>query len=96
MIPVSPLPTNDHSQSSLPGGAIAGGIAGGFVLALLITTFFLLRRRQCMAARFPELAATPVGPQELQECWIRELHDPKTVPELPPSAPHELDGLPIE
>ena len=82
-----------HSQSTLPVGAIAGGIVGGFVLVFLIAMFFLLRKRQRMVAppQLPEVSAS-VESQELQEHGLSELHDPRSVFELP-SPPIELDSL---
>lgn len=52
------LPTNNYSQSRPFVGAIAGSIAGGFVLVLFITAFFLLRRRRRMVAP-PQLPEMP-------------------------------------
>ena len=85
MTAVTALATNDHSQSSIPVGAISGGIIGGFILTLSIAVFFLLRRRQRMVAppQLPQMSAS-VETQELQECGLYELHDPRNVSELPP------------
>ena len=90
---VSPWPTNDYSQSRLPVGAIAGVIAGGIVggFVLLITVWFILRRRQYLMT-LPKLhEMAPTETQELQECALYELHDPSNVHELP-SLPIELYG----
>ena len=80
--PVITLPANDHSQSRLPVGAIAGGIVGSFVVILLLAEFFRRRRRR--------MAVPPQPPQELQGCGIYELHDWGNIFELP-SSPIELN-----
>ena len=76
--------TNDHSPNSPPVGAIAGGSVAGFILALLIIAFFLLRRRQRMVALSQPLSEPPPNLVELQGLQEDSLH------ELP-SAPIELD-----
>lgn len=55
-------------------------IVGGFVLVFLIAVFFLLRRRQRMAAQ-PQLVEISANtePHETQECGLYELHDPRIV-----------------
>ena len=74
------------TQSRLPVGAIAGGIVGSIVgsivFVLFIAMVFLLRRRQHRLAEPPEMSAS-AEPQEMQDCRLHELHDPKHVPELP-------------
>ena len=86
---VPTLPTNDYPHGGLPVGAIAGGILGGFVL--LIAGFFIFRRRQHKMA-LPKLhEMAPTETQELPECALYELHDPRNVTELP-SLPIELCG----
>ena len=74
-------------QSRLLGGAIASGIV---VLVLLIAVTILLRRRQQRMMEIPEMTAS-TEPQEVQDCGIQELHDPKHVPELL-TLPIELCG----
>lgn len=85
---------NEHAQDRLSVGAIAGAIAGGIVgsivFVLFIAVVFLLRRRQHRMAKPPEMPAF-AEPQEMQDCRLHELHDPKHVPELP-TLPIELDG----
>ena len=83
----TPIEENEHTQSRLPVGAIAGGIVGSIVFVLFIVVVFLLRRRQ---QRMVEIPAS-IEPQEMQDCRLHELHDPKHVPELP-TLPIELDG----
>ena len=78
------------TQSSLLVGAIAGGIVGSIVFVLFIAVVFLLRRRQHRIAEPPEMSAS-AEPQEMQDCRLYELHDPKHVPELP-TLPIELGG----
>ena len=80
---------NEHTQSGLPVGAIAGGIVGSIVFVLLIALVFLLKRQHHMAEP-PEMSAS-AEPQEMQDYRPHELHDPKHVPELP-THPIELDG----
>ena len=75
------------TQSRLPVGAIAGGIVGSIVFVLFIAVVFFLKRRQ---QRMVEMPAS-IEPQEVQDCGLHELHDPKHVPELP-TLPIELDG----
>ena len=69
---------NEHTQSRLSVGAIAGGIVGSIVFVLFLAVVFLLRRRQQRMV-------------EMQDCRLHELHDSKHVPELP-TLPIELDG----
>ena len=85
--PITKLQNNEQMQSRLLGGAIAGGIV---VLVLFIAAAFLLRRRQQRMVEIPEMPAS-TEPQEVQDCGIQELHDPKHVPELP-TLPIELYG----
>ena len=85
--PITKLQNNEHMQSRLLGGAIAGGIV---VFVLFIAAAFLLRRRQQRMVEIPEMTAF-IEPQEMQDCGIHELHDPKHVPELP-TLPIELCG----
>ena len=85
--PITKLQNNEHMQSWLPVGAIAGGIV---VFVLFITVTFLLRRRQQRMVEIPEMTAS-IEPQEVQDCGIQELHDPKHIPELP-TLPIELCG----
>ena len=86
------LPTNNHLQSRVLVGAIVGGIIGGLVL---IAAIFLLWRRLRIVAP-PHTsdvpASTDISPQEVQDSGLYELHDSKTVPELPSAVP-ELPGL---
>ena len=88
--PTTTNQANDYSQSRLPVGIMAGAIVGGLVL--LTAGFFLLWRRQRMAAslQLPEMPSS-TEPQELQECGLYELDDFRNVPELP-SLPTELDS----
>ena len=69
-------PAYNHRQNSPLVGAIAGGSVAGFILALLIITFFLLRRRQRMV-ELPqpssELPLNTFEPQELQGNRLYEL-----------------------
>ena len=88
--PITMLHENEHTQSRLPVGAIAGGIVGSIVFVLFIALVFLLKRRQHHMAEPPEMSAS-AEPQEMQDCRLHELHDPKHVPELP-TLPIELDG----
>ena len=81
---------NEHTQGRLSVGAIAGGIVGSIVFVLFIALVFLLRRRQHRMAEPPEMSAS-AEPQEMQDCRLHELHDPKHAPELP-TLPIELDG----
>ena len=85
--PITKLQNNEHMQSRLLGGAIAGGIV---VFVLFIAIAFPLRRRQQRMVEIPEMSAS-IEPQEVQDCGIQELHDPKHVPELP-TLPIELYG----
>ena len=85
--PITKLQNNEHMQSRLLGGAIAGGIV---VFVLFIAAAFLLRRRQQRMVEILEMTAS-IEPQEVQDCGIQELHDPKHVPELP-TLPIELCG----
>ena len=87
--PITKLQENEHTQSGLPVGAIAGGIFGSIVFVLFIAVVFTLRRQHRMAEP-PEMSAS-AEPQEMQDCRLHELHDPKHVPELP-TLPIELDG----
>ena len=75
------------TQSRLLVGAIAGGIVGSIVFVLFIAVVFLLRRQQQRMVEIPEMPAS-IEPQEVQDCRLHELHDPKHV--------HELPTLPIE
>ena len=92
---VPTLLPNEYSQSGLPPGAIAGAIGGGIFggLVLLIAVFFIMRRLHHMTMmtlpKLHEMASTET--QELPECALYELHDPRNVSELP-SLPTELDG----
>ena len=70
---------DEHTQGRLPVGAIAGGIV---VFVLFIAAAFLLRRRQQRMVEIPEMSAS-IKLQEMQDCGIHELHDPKHVPKLP-------------
>ena len=88
--PITKLQENEHTQSGLPVGANAGGIVGSIVFVLFIAVVFLLRRRQQRMVEIPEMPAS-IEPQEIQDCRLHELHDPKHVPELP-TLPIELDG----
>ena len=83
-------PRGGEHKGRLPVGAIAGGIFGSIVFALFIAATFLLRRRQQRMVEIPEMTAS-IEPQEVQDCGIQELHDPKHVPELP-TLPIELCG----
>ena len=83
-------PRGGENKGRLPVGAIAGGIFGSIVFALFIAATFLLRRRQQRMVEIPEMTAS-IEPQEVQDCGIQELHDPKHVPELP-TLPIELCG----
>ena len=85
--PITKLQNNEHMQSRLLGGAIAGGIV---VFVLFIAAAFLLRRRQQRMVEIPEMPAS-IEPQEVQDCRLHELHNPKHVPELQ-TLPIELDG----
>ena len=87
--PITKLQENEHTQSRLPVGAIAGGIVGSIVFLLFIAVVFLLKRRQQRMVEIPEMPAS-IEPQEVQDCRLYELHDPKHVPELP-THPIELD-----
>ena len=86
-IPITKLQNNERMQSRLLGGAIAGGIV---VFVLFIAAASLLRRREQRMVEIPEMTAS-IELQEMQDCGIHELHDPKHVPELP-THPIELDG----
>ena len=88
--PVAGPRAGEHTQGRLPVGAIAGGIFGSIVFALFIAVTFLLRRRQPRMVEISEMTAS-IEPQEVQDCGIQELHDPKHVPELP-TLPIELCG----
>lgn len=79
--PATALPTNDHSESRVPTGAITGGIVGFFVLVLLIAGFFFLRRRQRMAVQ-------PQPPTELECITVKELETQP--PELQENGLYEL------
>ena len=85
--PIAGLRGDEHTQGRLPVGAIAGGIV---VFVLFIAAAFLLRRRQQRMVEIPEMTAS-IELQEMQDCGIHELHDPKQVPELP-TLPIELYG----
>ena len=89
--PITILQNNEHMQSRLLGGAIAGAIAGVIVVfVLFIAAAFSLRRRQQRMVEIPEIPAS-IEPQEMRDCGVHELHDPKHVPELP-TLPIELYG----
>ena len=88
--PITKFQENEHTQSRLPVGTIAGGIVGSIVFVLFIALVFFLKRRQHRMAEPPEMSAS-AEPQEMQDCRLHELHDPKHVPELP-TLPIELDG----
>ena len=77
----TPIEENKHTQSRLPVGATACGIVGSIVFVLFIAVVFILRRRQHRMAEPPEMSAS-AEPQEMQDCGLHELHDPKNVPEL--------------
>ena len=85
--PITKLQNNEQMQSRLLGGAIASSIV---VLVLFIAVTFLLRKRQRRMVEIPEMTAS-IELQEMQDCGIQELHDPKHVPELP-TLPIELYG----
>ena len=85
--PITKLQNNEQMQSRLLGGAIASSIV---VLVLFIAVTFLLRKRQQRMVEIPEMTAS-IELQEMQDCGIQELHDPKHVPELP-TLPIELYG----
>ena len=93
MTPVMTLPTDDHPESKLPAGAIAGSIVGGVVLVLLLITGFIILWRRRRAAAKPQLFEISAikEPQEVQDCALHEVDDPRDVPELP-SPPTELEG----
>ena len=84
--------TNNHSRSKLAMG-IAGSIIGTLFLVISIWCFLLRRRHKMVAPPKPSEmpAPTPIEPQELHECGLYELHDPRMVFELP-SPPIELDA----
>ena len=91
--PITKLPPiagpqgDEHTQGRLLVCAIAGVIVD---LVLFLAAAFLLRRRQQHMVEIPEMPAS-IEPQEVQDCGIQELHDPKHVPELP-TLPIELYG----
>lgn len=96
---VTTLPTSVHSQRKLPIGAIAGGIAGGFVLLFLIALFYFRGRRHVpenVPEHVPEFDPTLVELRAQQDGVAYELHnDSKGVFELP-SAPVPLLEKPIK
>ena len=87
---ITKLQENEYTQSGLPVGAIAGGIVGSIVFVLFVALVFLFRRRQYRIVEPLEMPAY-IEPQEVQDCRLLELHDPKHVPDLP-TLPIELDG----
>ena len=97
MTPITTLPADDHSDGRLPTGTIAGSIVGGVVFVLLLITGYAILWRRRRAATKPQLfeISAVKEPQEVQDCALYEVDDPRDVPELP-SPPIELEGPDLE
>lgn len=101
-IPNNAIPAPQHTPSV---GVIVGGTVGGFIFILFIILLYFLGRRRIAAAQkpprvsehVPELASTPIQPQELQECGLYELqHGSRVVLELPSSAVEPGGPVPVQ